>query len=539
MMNASGKIVLCADSESLMNPWMMGLDGIDVESFEWLTSFSQAGEARKFITSISAIDEVWVVSSNDIESVNLAAAIRKDHVELPITLILTNLSGSILSKASSAGIKVILTAHEFAERFAVEVQRRRRLGEAGSLGYEEVITTIRKGSSRRRKLNVPEIDVAKTDAMKDDRQKTAQMEQPIHIEKELSELPGAVSTIAKKDSNNGTDSAGSADVTGSTDKNIIRDKNAFVMGIFSGSGGVGKSVVAALAGCICAQKGIKTLLIDADLQFGDLAVLLGKRDAPTVDDVLEDLTVIESLSQKSAMGAPTLIAAPKKLESSESLDRHIGDLLFECVKFFDVVIVNTGSCWQEGHAILLENSDCSVFLMDQRASSVRANSHALDLCQRMGIATSNFIYALNHCEKKSLFSVFDIAGVMNGAHIYELKDGGYEIEESCGAGCTGELIDSNNAFVTSLKAMLIDLLPDSKRLKSANETRQGSEMSSAKHHKEGKDHSQGQSKDRSKDQSSLRSLFFWKGKESRRRSSFKSNSKLMSSNEMQAEMKIK
>lgn len=421
-MCSQGKIVLCADSESLMRPWMMGLDGMDVESFDWVIPFSEADEARRFMTSGTDIDEVWVVSSNDVESVNLAAAIRKDDPSLAITLILAKPSGSILSRASSAGIKTVYTTYEFAERFAIEVQRRRRLGEVDSLGYEDVITTIRKRESKRRALDVPRVE-------------------------DVKKLKRA-SSVKRPDAHG--------------------ERSGFIIGIFSGSGGVGKSVTAALSGLIYAHGGSSVLLIDGDIQFGDLASILGRRGAPTMDDALEDRTIIEGLVRECQSGAPALIAASKHPENSDELDRHLGELLSECSRRFDVVIVDTGSYWKEGHAALLEACDCAIFMMDQRASSVRSNNRAQDLCQRMGVATNTFVNVLNRCDKKALFSPLDIAGVMNGAHIFELKDGGIDIEESCGAGCAEELIDVGNPFVSSLKAMLAEIHPVGQRMKRGN-----------------------------------------------------------------------
>ena len=50
-------------------------------------------------------------------------------------------------------------------------------------------------------------------------------------------------------------------------------------------GGTGKSSVAALCACYAKRCGKRTLLLDADLQFGDLAYLMGD-DAPLRCDEL-------------------------------------------------------------------------------------------------------------------------------------------------------------------------------------------------------------------------------------------------------------
>ena len=69
------------------------------------------------------------------------------------------------------------------------------------------------------------------------------------------------------------------------------------------------------------------------------------------------------------------------------------------------------------------------------------------------------MYALNRCERGALFTAMDIANVMHGAQVFELKEGGAEVEELMGAGLAEELASSRNDFCTSVAAMLDEVLP--------------------------------------------------------------------------------
>lgn len=238
-----------------------------------------------------------------------------------------------------------------------------------------------------------------------------------------------------------------------------REASAFVLAAMSGSGGVGKSATVAVAAYQCAERGFKTLVIDWDLQFGDMRNVMGDVPALGVDDALEDPSRVAELGASAPEGAPALVFAPKRLERSEELGPHLPAMLDAACASFDVVLVNTGSSWAESHAQLLERSNCTVFLLDQRASSVRSCQHALDLCLRLGIATGSFAYALNRCERGSLFSAVDIANVMHGAQVFELRDGGREVEELLGAGLAAELAFAKNDFCASVEAMLEEVLP--------------------------------------------------------------------------------
>lgn len=416
-----GRIVLCADRESLVRPMLIGLDEASLDGKEWLVSIPDAGEAREFISGNDDVDEAWVVGSDDLEGVNLAAALRKDRPELPIFLIVFNANGSELSRAAQAGVTGSLSATEFCRKYDTEVRRRSLMAEAVGLELE------------------PDMGVATAPAP------------PALAATGAPGIEGADKAPGSK-----SEAAAAATPSRAVPK---REGNAFVVSFLSGSGGVGKSTVAAIAAYRAASKGFSTVVVDCDFQFGDLHQIMGDGQAVTIDDVLAEPYAIDALAKATDQGAPALIAAPSRLERSEALAGHLGELLEVCASGFEVVLVNTGASWTESHAQLLEGSAASVFLMDQRASSVHACRHALDLCMRLGIASAPFVFALNRCKRGALFSSVDIANALAGAHVFEIKDGGPEVEEMLGAGLASELAATKNELCASVDAMLDELLP--------------------------------------------------------------------------------
>ncbi len=154
-----------------------------------------------------------------------------------------------------------------------------------------------------------------------------------------------------------------------------------------------------------------------------------------------------------------MLAAPAKLEQAEVVAGALPQLMDAASGLFDTIVVNTGASWAECHAALIERSDCALFLVDQKASSVRACRHAVELCERLGIATANFEYAINRCRRGALFTSIDVSCALQGAHVFELKDGGAEVEELLGAGAGTELVQTRNDLCTSVSAMLDELLP--------------------------------------------------------------------------------
>ncbi len=231
----------------------------------------------------------------------------------------------------------------------------------------------------------------------------------------------------------------------------------FLLPVISGSGGCGKSSVAVLSALLLKAAGLNTLLLDFDLQFGDMAEMLGVERPLRIDEALAQPSRIDSLQAQGNL--PALLAAPLRVELAESIANQAGGLIDELRGRFDVVVANTGSAWAEQHAVLLERSSKALFLIDQRQTSLRASARALELCSRCGIAVNPFVFALNGCGKGAPISVLDASNALRGAHVHELADGGLEVEELLAGACGLELIESGNDLVEGLSGLLAEILP--------------------------------------------------------------------------------
>ena len=235
-------------------------------------------------------------------------------------------------------------------------------------------------------------------------------------------------------------------------------QSGFVVSVLSGNGGVGKSTVAACLAVLFQEKGLKTVLVDLDLQFGDAGFLLGLDDVVGIDELVRQPERINQV--KPSGGLPAVVGIPEKLEESEALVVYTSEVLSLLKSRFDAVVVNTGSFWSDCHIQVSEASDQVLFILDQRPSSVRSCSRALDLCARCGIAVQPFRFLLNLCSKHALLTSLDVSCALHGIQVGELKDGGREVGELLGAGLPLELASSKNPFIESLKELVPQLVPE-------------------------------------------------------------------------------
>ncbi len=472
------KTVLCVDSQTLNHPEAIGLIDENLVAQPWLRVFSSAADVRKALGSDAGPSRIWVVSSDDMEGINLAAALKGDRIGREVDLISFGGTGSEVGRCEAAGVGLVRGLDEFLDRYSE--QKRLWMAESAGkavCGNPGLNAVGRSNMGGFRKIaDIP-------------------LEEPEGagfgfdcLAEEESVDPYVSSGIARDDGGSFVDSAprtaggflsvstgcvSSAEPGAAmrkTQEELISqavfrqpqsEESAFVVSVVGGCGGVGKSTVAVSLATMAQSRGLKTLLLDADLQFGDMGFLLGMEDGYDIADLMAQPERLTQVEPKD--GLPALIRSPRKLEQSELIMGRLAEFIC-CLKgSFDLVVVNTGAFWSESHMQVIEASDKVLFMLDQRPSSVRSCSHALELCERCGIATQQFLFVLNFCSRHALLTSIDVSCALHGVHVEELRDGGKEVGELLGAGLPRDLMASKNAFVVSLERLLATVVPDGAR----------------------------------------------------------------------------
>ena len=541
-------VALCADEASMAHPELIGLADEQLFAQPWLRLFTSGSEIRTFLRHDRAVDEVWVVSCDDVEPINLAATIKGDRGDVRVCLVSFQGTGSLRSRASAANIDATLTRQAFVTRYAAFKRVRSSatlpidrggvadLQDSGPLFQPEepalpapppsavqgaqpqfagipsiapLHPAVGVDPSQPARNHASAQPVPPIGAALDDAAAGRLPHPPVGCSADgLPQPPAPASQHAAASPHAASAAAGApvpppgfssppdaALVSGAPHQpqfsappapsavaapspigepaafavpSPIGEPAAFavrqgsqadalLLPIVSGSGGAGKSAVAVLAALLAQRRGLKTLLLDFDLQFGDMREMTGQPEALGIDEVLAEPARLAQLAP--AAGMPALLGAPRHLEEAETVARSAPALLAALGGMFDVIVANTGSAWAEQHAVLLERCSKALFLIDQRASSIAACRRALDLCARCGIAVSPFLFAVNFCAKGAPLTSIDASCALRGAQTVELADGGAEVEEALSEGRPQDLIEAGNPLVASLDALLADILP--------------------------------------------------------------------------------
>lgn len=146
------------------------------------------------------------------------------------------------------------------------------------------------------------------------------------------------------------------------------EKSGKVFVVFSPKGGCGKTIFATnMAAGIAKLVKKEALLIDLDLQFGEIAFMLGLKANRTIADMIdtpiEDAETFNSYLVKHPMGFHVL-PSPFKPEQSETItSNHLRKIIDIARQQFDYIIVDTHSLFQDLTINALDISDLICLLM--------------------------------------------------------------------------------------------------------------------------------------------------------------------------------
>ncbi|MBF0309689.1 MAG: MinD/ParA family protein [Magnetococcales bacterium] len=140
--------------------------------------------------------------------------------------------------------------------------------------------------------------------------------------------------------------SGSWDASSAEGRNITQRKVPYTMAVTSGKGGVGKTLVSVNLAVNFARRGLKVLVIDADLGLANIDVVLGLSPTHTIQDVLEGHLTLDQVAIKGPYGITILPAASGVADLSELSDVQrmaLTDHIDNWNADFDVVLVDTGA----------------------------------------------------------------------------------------------------------------------------------------------------------------------------------------------------
>jgi flagellar biosynthesis protein FlhG len=165
--------------------------------------------------------------------------------------------------------------------------------------------------------------------------------------------------------------------------------------VTSGKGGVGKTQLSANLALALAQRGLRVLLLDADLGLAGLDLALGVTPTHTLSDVLEGKLSPEEIIVEGPCGLRLLPACPGRYEMANLSpgDRDmLTNAIDECAQNYDVLLTDTGAGINSNSVSFASSADEVLLVATPDPTSMRdAYAMAKVLAKRAGVETIRFV----------------------------------------------------------------------------------------------------------------------------------------------------
>jgi pilus assembly protein CpaE len=189
-----------------------------------------------------------------------------------------------------------------------------------------------------------------------------------------------------------------------------RPDQSQVIFFYSGKGGVGKSLIAAnLAVSMAKETKARVALVDLDLQFGDIGVLLNLDHSQGITDLVENIEhmdpdFVREVMVEGPFGVKVLLSPiSPELADLVTVD-HIRKIFAEMRKIFDFIIVDSGTHLGEINLEVLDHADRVVVVTSLSIPAIKDTKLALKIFDSLSVSPDRVILLLNKSDAHSEFN---------------------------------------------------------------------------------------------------------------------------------------
>ncbi len=182
----------------------------------------------------------------------------------------------------------------------------------------------------------------------------------------------------------------------------VKKNKGRMVAVFSSKGGCGTSFIATN---FAAATGVRTALVDLNLQAGDLPLFLGIDPKYSIADMAEnrerlDEALITSFvtPHSSKLG---LLAAPKSADSADEIEpEHVFEILQRLRECYDYVVLDPQHTFDAITLAALDQSDQIILVLTLDIPAIRSTQRALEIFDRLGYPRKKIRIVVNRWSKQ-------------------------------------------------------------------------------------------------------------------------------------------
>jgi pilus assembly protein CpaE len=179
-----------------------------------------------------------------------------------------------------------------------------------------------------------------------------------------------------------------------------------VVMVYSPKGGTGVTTLAVNLAITLNNEETRAVLVDGNLQFGDVAVFLNEQGKNTILDLAPradelEPEVVESVMIKHAASGLHVLAAPARPEHADHVNSdQFGKLLKYLRQMYAYVVVDSAHMLNEITLATLDVSDIILLVVTQDIPAIKNARLFLDLLTTLGVKRERICFVMNRYDKR-------------------------------------------------------------------------------------------------------------------------------------------
>jgi len=237
-----------------------------------------------------------------------------------------------------------------------------------------------------------------------------------------------------------------------------------VVTVFSPKGGSGKTMLATNLAVATARCGLRTLLVDLDLQFGDSALTLAVTPRATIADLAasagtidaDKLAAFVSTDPRSGLA---VLPAPRRPEEADLVGQAVLAAVLDAARSaYEAIVVDTGPLFDAAMLAALDQTDRLLLICNPEVTSLKNVHIGLETIDRLGFDRERVSLVANRVGAPGALGRSEIEHALGASIMYELPDDP-AVPAAVNRALPIVLAGEKSKFSRALGALALDVFP--------------------------------------------------------------------------------
>lgn len=197
-----------------------------------------------------------------------------------------------------------------------------------------------------------------------------------------------------------------------------------VIAVYSAKGGVGTSAIAANLAIALHQERGDVVLVDSDLQFGDISVHLNTRPERTISDLIHDgkleIDLVQEVLMAHNSGLKMLLAPPQPQLADMIAPTMMNDVITSLKSDFKFVVVDTHNHLGDLTLSVLEMADYILLVTTPELPAIKSAKLFLELAEQLQYPTEQIKIVVNRANTPGGINLTKLEKVLNVEDSYRI-----------------------------------------------------------------------------------------------------------------------